>query len=157
MDDQVKFAIAAYATSFIAVIILGIIFKLTGRDRMSETVFESEWIGSLCGENGLYCYWPLTHFILYLVLGIGCPKIFPYLFLVGIMWELFELIIGKVVLKIKGPRNPDKKTQYGHNWISGKYSDLMFNGLGLLLGVIIRKVYDSCRAKERDDPEKQTV
>ena len=157
MDDQVKFAIAAYATSFIAVIILGIIFKLTGRDRMSETVFESEWIGSLCGENGLYCYWPLTHFILYLVLGIGCPKIFPYLFLVGIMWELVECIIGKVAFKIKGPRNTVKKTQYGKKWVSGKFSDLFFNGAGLALGLGIRKVYDSCRAKERDDPKKQTV
>tara|TARA_Y100000389_G_scaffold157097_1_gene158169 strand:- start:19988 stop:20452 length:465 start_codon:yes stop_codon:yes gene_type:complete len=141
---EIKIATAAYAVSLIVIIIIGITIKITGKDIMHKTVFESKWLGKLCGENGMYCSWPISHFILYLFLGIACPRIWPFLFALGIVWEIIEWIIGSFELESKGKVSKIAgEEQYSNGWMTGKWSDLIFNGAGLALGLGIRKVYDS--------------
>ena len=79
---EIKIATGAYAVSLLVIIIMGIIVKKTGKDIMNKTLFESKWLGKLCGENGQYCSWPISHFLLYLFLGIACPRIWPFLFFI---------------------------------------------------------------------------
>jgi len=143
---EIKIATAAYAVSLSVIIIMGIIVKKTGKDIMNKTLFESKWLGKLCGENGMYCSWPISHFILYLFLGIACPRIWPFLFVLGIVWEIIEWIIGRFLRKNEAEGKVSKiavKNQYNQEWVTGKWSDLIFNGAGLALGLGIRKVYDS--------------
>ena len=151
---EIKIATAAYAVSLSVIIIMGIIVKKTGKDIMNKTLFESKWLGKLCGENGQYCSWPISHFLLYLFLGIACPRIWPFLFVLGIVWEIIEWIIGSFLRKNEAEGKVSKivvKNQYNQEWVTGKWSDLIFNGAGLALGLGIRKVYDLSKAKKKDD------
>ena len=158
---QIKYASSAYVISVVAIIVLRIVQKTTGNDYLENTAFKSKFLAELCGESGNYSWWPITHFILYLVLGILCPDIWLYLFVLGIIWELFEWAGGiflckhdkfseKIVNKNLMKKIESKK-QYGEEWVAGKFSDLFFNGAGLALGLGIRKVYDSSKAKKKDD------
>ena len=156
---EIKIATAAYAVSLIVIIIIGITIKITGKDIMNKTLFESKWLGKLCGENGQYCSWPISHFLLYLFLGIACPRIWPFLFVLGIVWEIIEWIIGRFLRKNEAKGKVSKiavKNQYNQEWVTGKWSDLIFNAAGLALGLGIRKVYDSSNRQSQSQMNRQS-
>jgi len=150
LEKEIKIATATYTVSLIVIAVIGISSKITGNDILNKTLFESKWLGKLCGENGMYCSWPISHFILYLVLGIACPRIWPILFAAGIVWEIIEWIIGNFLSEKESEETV--QTQYSNGWMTGKWSDLLFNGAGLALGLGIRKVYDSNKDKKNKKP-----
>jgi len=150
---EIKIATATYAVSLIGIILIGISVQKTGHDILHKTVFESKWLGKLCGESGQYCSWPIAHFILYVFLGIACPRIWPFLFVLGFVWEIIEWIIGSFIRKTEAKGKKVSKTfvnnQYNQEWFTGKWSDLIFNGAGLAVGIGIRKVYNSACSRRR--------
>ena len=62
--------------------------------------------------NCLVTFWNLTHIVMYTVLGILCPDILPEIFMMGILFELYE-----------------KKKYECHDLL-----DIVYNGLGLAIG-----------------------
>lgn len=60
--------------------------------------------------------WGFAHFLMYAILGFAAPRLFWPLFVIGIMWELFETFAGCHCML-----------------------DLVWNFLGLCVGVVIRQ------------------
>ena len=101
INKQLKSGIAVY----FMVIILGIIYALLAHfykcDFMeTTTVIKSHLLGNLFCENGNYCLWPVSHFIMYLMLGYIAPNYWWLWLLTGISWELLEAIIGRIIQNI---------------------------------------------------------
>ena len=127
------------------VAILGILYNawmlITKKDPLNiivshQTIFEKLFNEKCCS------WWPITHFILYLILGIVAPKHHLLWFFIGIIWELIEFTAGVIFYK-KGESDfiPESK-EYGRRWWKGSFKDLVFNGAGLYAGILIRKLYE---------------
>jgi hypothetical protein len=149
INKQLKSGIAVY----FMVIILGIIYALLAHfykcDFMeTTTVIKSHLLGNLFCENGNYCLWPVSHFIMYLMLGYIAPNYWWLWLLTGISWELLEAIIGRIIQNIynKGLNNDsvvlkdNNNLQYTSKWMCGMKSDILFNSMGLLIGLTIAKI-----------------
>lgn len=98
-------------------------------------------------ERG-FSSWPISHFILYLILGYTFPKEWPFLLVVGIVWEFIEVSIGKAEDKIFGKNKDITKisdVQYENNWCTGDFADIAFNITGMIAGIAIRTVVDKTR------------
>jgi hypothetical protein len=63
-----------------------------------------------CIFNG----WNLSHLLVYMILTIIFPEYFIFLFIAGIIWEIFEIYFGV------------------DNWL-----DILWNLMGIILGLII--------------------
>ena len=88
-------------------------FGIAMRDAKEDISQIREWeeISKMCPMT----MWGGCHFILYLILGFICPCFFFQLFLIGVLWELFESL---------------------HH--CSCTLDLLWNFLGLIIGVGIR-------------------
>lgn len=89
--------------------------------------------------------WSMTHIIWNMLIGYLFPKTNELIivFILGLLWELFEHYAGKQRqgwLGGYGDCNDllTDNTKTG-NWWYGKYSDIICNTIGLLLGSYIRK------------------
>ena len=90
--------------------------------------------------------WSLSHFFTFTILGTLYPNTFLLSLLMGILWELFEFILGVIKPKIlkgitdchrgdsKSYLSNDQKDGY---WWYGKWEDIFFNTLGFLFGKYI--------------------
>jgi uncharacterized protein YacL len=69
--------------------------------------------------------WCVSHFFHYLLLGYLAPKYIHFIILIGITFELFEIILHKF-----------------SKYVDGKpFSDTITNSLGALTGLIFYKIY----------------
>jgi hypothetical protein len=86
--------------------------------------------------------WSATHFCFFFVLGYFFPNTFIFSMAVGISWELFEHYYGK--------ERPGWLGGYGDcddlatdrtegNWWYGKWTDIVCNTSGFILGASLRK------------------
>ena len=83
--------------------------------------------------------WRISHFLLYFVLALMTPKLWYWLLLAGLVWEVIECQLGKVQFrsmqkKSKSKSKKEKKTDYGKKWMAGTSADVVFNVGGLLVG-----------------------
>ncbi len=151
MNQSCKIAIWAYVISFVAIVISGVYNAITHSDIFGDTVFESKWLGKLCGEEGVYSVYPCTHFLLYVIIGFFCPQYWVFWIILGIIWELIELAIGtavrvmpkldvKTVLSKLSKSEDENKTQYQKEWLTGKTSDIIFNVSGLITGIVAQAI-----------------
>ena len=75
--------------------------------------------------------WSISHVIFYIYIGFHYPDTFHLSMTIGALWELLEFVNGKYFIKFfKNYGNCDKK----HIWWYGKYSDLIMNAAGFLIG-----------------------
>lgn len=84
--------------------------------------------------------WSVAHFLLYMYVGYCYPDSFFMSMFIGILWELFEHYYGKNRPGWLGgygdcEMNTDKEEG---NWWYGKYSDIVANMAGFLVGRQIR-------------------
>jgi hypothetical protein len=86
--------------------------------------------------------WSATHFCFFFILGYFFPNTFIFSMAVGISWELFEHYYGK--------ERPGWLGGYGDcddlatdrtegNWWYGKWTDIVCNTSGFLLGASLHK------------------
>jgi hypothetical protein len=100
-------------------------------------------IGSVCGIE--FDYWSISHFLLYVVLGITCPNQYLFFIAISIAWELYE-DFHALDTKFVDCKKTDNFTQWWCNaktnspWI-GKYEDIAVNMLGYLVGNYIHTTY----------------
>ena len=89
--------------------------------------------------------WSMSHFLFFLFLGYTFPDYIVISFLFGVTWELFEHYYGK--------KRPGWLGGYGDckmitdrtdgNWWYGKGSDILLNGLGLVIGFYLQDTYSN--------------
>ena len=82
--------------------------------------------------------WSGTHVLFFLMMGYLFPKSFILSMLLGISWELFEHLYGKHRPGWLGgygdcPNLQSDRTEDG-NWWYGKWTDIVCNALGFLIG-----------------------
>jgi len=109
---------------------------LYGNYRCTHKTFKDP-LEKTIGINGLDG-WSLTHFFFFMTVGYLFPYTIFQTMILGILWELFEHIYGKHRpgwLGGYGGACNNMATDKEHgNWWYGKWSDIMCNLIGFLIG-----------------------
>ena len=113
--------------------------KLVNKDPLNKKVIDAPFIGKNCCS-----WWPLSHYIAFLIFGYIWPQYAKHLFGLGVAWEMVEYLLKVLMtpkgeeLKFKRTRNDDGDVEYEQWWSSSK-KDILFNGAGILSGIYIKK------------------
>lgn len=89
-------------------------------------------------------WWPLSHFFLFFFLGMLYPKCDIPILTAGIIWELFEVVMGAATAKERQPIRDEIKNnvEYSDNWWAGSMKDIVMNFAGFytgkMVGLVIR-------------------
>src|SRR3989338_5527797 len=79
-------------------------------------------------------YWPLSHFMMHLILSYIYPMSVGLIFVMGLLWEFLEWLAGKLlgfwVNGIDLGLSKDRNIQYLDPRQIGSLKDLWFNALG---------------------------
>jgi hypothetical protein len=87
----------------------------------------------ICPINGtMTSYWPISHFLFYVLLGFLFPECFLFLMLVGLVWEGIETIMQAYTTEII-PNRTNQNIEYT-NWWSSNLRDITYNLAGYLVG-----------------------
>jgi len=81
--------------------------------------------------------WSVAHLVLFFVVGRAYPAELPLLFAYGAAWEIIEHLLGKSRPSwLGGWANceENKNAEYNTGWWFGRISDLVVNGIGMVLG-----------------------
>lgn len=84
--------------------------------------------------------WSCTHILFFLVVGYLFPHTFLLTMVIGTAWELFEHFYGKARpgwLGGYGDCNDLATDKESGNWWYGKWSDLLCNSFGFLVGACL--------------------
>ena len=154
-SEQIKKVAIVYIITIIFMILIAIARNYTKfKDPFGGSVFKSKFLGNLTGESGVYSAWPISHFLLYAIIGYISPDLWWLWIAIGIAWELLEYGVGELISRASandGGLDKVNKTylklfihpnnsQYSGKWVKGCKSDILFNILGLMLGIIIAKI-----------------
>ena len=149
--------LVVYVVTFALALLASIYRAITGKDFMDTTVLTSQSLYNVTGEYKCLSWWPISHFIMYVVLGAVAPEYWLLWFCIGIGWELLEWGGGKM-LSAAGRdnliRSHDNRTQYGDNWVAGSVTDVIFNGVGLGVGILLSRMMCKVQPKQESYKEK---
>lgn len=129
------------STGIIIVIYFIILCKMYGenvvyKDVLNKKVLTLPFINFDCS------WWPVSHFLLYGILGYYYPEQYLLILSIGVLWEIIEYIAEIVVMKKKKRkplREEDGSIQYCECWWQGGISDIIFNTIGFMFGYMLRK------------------
>lgn len=112
-------------------------------DPLNFIVFEIPYLENCCS------WWPISHFLLFLIIGLFYPTCDASAILSGIAWELFE-VGAHSMMKIERqgvrPQRADsKKVEYSENWVNGSAKDIVANIAGFYTGKLIRTQFIDTR------------
>ncbi len=86
-------------------------------------------------------WWPISHFLLFFLMGILFPKCDAPILFAGVLWEVIETVIKKVTQSHQGLySDPERynshteKRQYADSWWAGSLQDIAFNVAGFYAG-----------------------
>lgn len=107
-------------------------------DKMNTKVFEFPLLGNCCS------WWPISHFILFFILGILFPDCGVLVLSLGVVWEIFETAADvysnrRSMSEIVLFQPPSGSIEYSGSWWAGSIKDLIFNTLGFVCGWMIAK------------------
>lgn len=99
-------------------------------DFMNQIVFDAAFLENCCS------WWPISHFILFTVVGFLFPECDVMAILAGIGWELAEVgvyyTIGQQRQGVR--RYGSGKVEYSGSWVQGSYKDIFMNIAGFYVG-----------------------
>lgn len=104
-------------------------------DVMNQKVFTMNVFPGCCS------WWPVTHFILFFIIGLFYPNCGVVAMVGGALWELWETLIGSLTPKEK--QNGTQNTLEYSQWWSGSIKDLAFNFAGFYSAKLIRYMWDN--------------
>jgi len=146
-----------YVVTFTLALLVSVYRAITGKDFMDTTVLTCQSLYNITGEYKCLSWWPISHFIMYVVLGAVAPEYWLLWFCIGIGWELLEWGGGKM-LSAAGRdnliRSRDNQTQYGDNWVAGSVTDVIFNGVGLGIGILLSRMMRKEKAQPNHESHK---
>ena len=101
-------------------------------DPMNRIVFNTDIFENCCS------WWPISHFFLFLFIGLTSPDCDVIAMSGGIVWELFEVGVHSLAgYDRQGVRREVGNLEYSKNWWAGSSKDIAFNFMGFYLGKII--------------------
>lgn len=106
-------------------------------DFMNRKVFDLPWLENCCS------WWPLSHFIVFFILGVFFPSCDVLVIGAGILWELFEMVMAKLFNRQRQGirRDTSNRVEYSSNWWAGSLKDIIFNILGFYSGKIFAMIF----------------
>jgi len=114
---------------FVLKIVFGI-DNIPGNDFMNRMAFDLKITETLFGEK-CCSMWPISHFILYFILGLLFPECDVLVLGLGILWEVFEGVFGTFENKLRNSGSEKvKHVEYSNSWWLGSYKDILFNFAG---------------------------
>ena len=141
----------AYAVLFIVVVSIAVYWvflrmiysslDVQRNDILNKKLFDFPMLENCCS------YWPITHLLLFAILGFAFPTCWLELLLLGVLWEVFESVLAYLAGKQRQyvVSNNDN-IEYSKSWWSGSMKDIIMNIIGFALGWSIRKIVS--RTKE---------
>ena len=161
MDTEQKKQLKRGIYVYILVILLGLIVNgialFIEDDPLNKVIFKSECLYKITGDReGKISWWPVSHFIMYFILGIVAPRYWMLWFTLGTIWELIEYLVGYIISEIQDDNddnnddnNEDNEdndnnddTQYVERWVSGSINDIIFNLIGLIVGIFVNYLFN---------------
>lgn len=129
--------------------------KMANNDLMNEKIIDLPWLENCCS------WWPISHFIFYAILGFLFPNCAVIILGLGILWEVLEVIFGKLVVgsqwKRQALREDDGSIEYSQNWWAGSFKDIIMNTGGFFVGYMLNKFLISnntdVQSQEQDDEQ----
>ena len=121
----------------VIIIIYGSILHFTN----SSDIFNKKLINFDIFGQPCCSWWPISHFILYLILGFLFPDYQLEFILIGIVWELLECLMGFICRDFSSVKKGDDANgvEYVY-WMSGSFKDIIFNIIGLYTGVLLNRI-----------------
>lgn len=104
-----------------------------GRDMFNNIVFEDVPL------FGNLSWWPISHFVMYTVLGFLFPQCYVLILTVGVLWELYEKWFSTVAPRNTAGSQSRAKQEYS-TWWDWNWKDVVMNVLGFGFGVLLRKI-----------------
>ena len=113
--------------------------KISHNDPLNKKVLNLPIFGKNCCS-----WWPISHFVAFLIFAYIWPQYWYHLFGLGVLWEVVEWIFKKCstpkgeVLKFKRTRVGNGQVEY-EQWWSSSSKDVIFNSAGILCGLLLAK------------------
>ncbi len=103
-------------------------------DRINRIIFDVDVIGGFGG-------WSLAHIILYYFVGLLFPDCMMIAMVIGIIWECLEQLVGYLLPRdiVNVTKSPGR--QYQNEWIHGSISDVLYNFIGFVAGMLTTKYF----------------
>ena len=157
MDKKCKNCIFAIVILIVLVLVIGLyggVMRLLFKDNIIFKDFMNIRVFNM-GEN-CCSLWPISHFILYMILAFLFPNCITILFLIGVMWEFIEMTGDNVISRFNTAKHSGN-TQYSSNWVEGNFKDVVFNSAGLAVGYALRKLYDKKEEEKKKKKKKKKI
>lgn len=106
-------------------------------DPMNKIVFNAPILENCCS------WWPISHFILFTIIGFLFPECDLMAIMAGIGWELTEVTVYHAMgAERQGVKHPgSEKVEYSGSWMQGSFKDIFMNIAGFYVGKTIAKIY----------------
>lgn len=144
MENIIDFLKGYFQTDkcfFAYVIVFGIfiIFMIHAkflRDKFGDRIAEKDFMNKNIGGIPLLkniSWWPVSHFVMYFILGFMFPYCARGLLTLGMLWEIFESLLGYFNIN-KNLVKPSSLVYQYSSWWAGTVHDLFYNLFGFICG-----------------------
>jgi hypothetical protein len=79
--------------------------------------------------GGCIEYWHVLHMLLYVIIGLLMPNYYLFILIVSILWELFEHVSFKYILR------------HCNSMFCGRVEDIFLNMIGYIIGSYLASLY----------------
>ena len=107
--------------------------KVASCDQINQK-FDIKSIGEIGG-------WSLTHVFFYYFVGLLFPDCIVLSMTAGVIYELFEELIGSIIPSNMVSIIKSGDFQYQKGWIRGSISDVLYNFIGFVAGMLTTKYF----------------
>lgn len=93
-------------------------------------------------------FWPITHFVLFFILGFLFPSCYVLVLSLGVVWEIIEVIFSKVFrtpYQTVRAEATNYSLEYHDNYWAGSFRDIIMNFAGFGLGYAFRSWMDGIK------------
>jgi len=133
-----KWAFAILLLAALLIVIHFVHMKLTKKDVIKDD-FMNQGVFTVNGNT--WSWWPISHFILYFILGFFFPQCFLLLMVIGVAFEMLETFVGYLTRKKNDSGAKAAGVEYSENWWAGSVRDIFVNALGFIAGAAFGFLY----------------
>lgn len=117
--------------------------NVTKRDMLNKRVITITQVNQCCS------WWPISHFILFMILGFLFPTCDVLIIGAGILWEIIEMILYWILKTFRQVTQvgANSHLEYSDIWWAGSIKDIIADIFGFYIGKFYRIQWDIIREK----------
>ena len=139
-----------FSIIIILMIIYGVaLYSIYGKDNIIDNEILNTEITKM-EVFGNFGGWSISHIIVFYLAGFLFPEQWVLIFVLGVLWEFVEVVLGELFVKIMGKseNSGNRKVVYGDKWMDGNLNDIWYNTIGLFLGYLTIMTYKEYKSKK---------